>query len=308
MTTRRTSNGSVTPSSPFITSAPAALPTDVEARPEPSSATANSSATPAPSSEVTTACTPSSVSVPGRPWRLAAATTSSERLSRPARISASTTSVRVADSSCRTVEPFATTSESGDRQARVQVDDVRHDGRADDARRQQHAVGSVEARDESLGERSRLGRVDEQPGKEADRDQGQESDDDALERALTAQITDAEDHHRHRGGDDRADHERQVEQQVERDRATDDLGEISRDRDGLGLQPERQPRGARQLLTDVRCQRLAGDHAELGREVLHQHGHDIGHHDHPDEGVAELANRRSHSSRHCPGRRTRPLR
>ena len=40
-----------------MTSAPAALPTEVEARPEPSKATANSSATPAPRSDVTTAWT-----------------------------------------------------------------------------------------------------------------------------------------------------------------------------------------------------------------------------------------------------------
>ena len=45
-------------------------------------------------------------------------------------------------------------------------------------------------------------------------------------------------------GDDAADQQRQVEQQIQRDRATDHLGEVGGDRDEFGLRPVAQPHAA----------------------------------------------------------------
>ena len=88
-----------------------------------------------------------------------------------------------------------------------------------------------------------LGRVDEQPGQEADRDQHEEHHDHALEGALAANVTDPQDEDRDGRGDERAEQQRQVEQQVQGDRAADDLREVGGDGDGLGLQPVRRGEG-----------------------------------------------------------------
>jgi hypothetical protein len=84
----------------------------------------------------------------------------------------------------------------------------------------------------------------------------------------------------------RARHQRQVEEQLQGDGAAHDLGEVSRDRDRLGLEPVADPHQGRQPVADVRGERAVDDQAELGREVLDKHSHQVGNEDHPDQGVA----------------------
>ena len=73
-----------------------------------------------------------------------------------------------------------------------------------------------------------------------------------------------------------AEQQRQAEQQVQGDRAADHLGEVGGDRDHLGLHPERQPPGARSPLAGTAPgSDSPGDQAELGGQVLDQHGHGV---------------------------------
>ena len=89
-------------------------------------------------------------------------------------------------------------------------------------------------------------------------------------------------------GDHATDQKRQVEQQVQRDRATDDFGEIRCHGDQFGLQPVHDAGRGAGVVGDGLWQRASGDEAELGRQELHQAGHHIGHDDHPDEEEAVL--------------------
>ena len=87
---------------------------------------------------------------------------------------------------------------------------------------------------------------------------------------------------------DRAHHERHAEEQLERDGTADDLGEVGHDDDELGLRPQQQPADAREALGAVLGEALAGDHAELGGEVLDDHRRAAREDDDPHEGVAVL--------------------
>ena len=93
---------------------------------------------------------------------------------------------------------------------------------------------------------------------------------------------------RNHSGDDAADHQRQVEQQMQRNRSTDDLGEIGCHGDQFGLQPVGDAGRRAGVVGDGLGQRATGDEAELGRQVLHQSGHHVGQHDDPDQQEAVL--------------------
>ena len=114
---------------------------------------------------------------------------------------------------------------------------MRHHGRAQHRGGQQHRIQAVEPRDQPAGDVRRRRRGDEQAGQEADRDDQQKSGDHPLERPLAAAVLDGQQGQRHHTGDQPAEQQRQVEQQVERDGAADHLGQVGGHRDGLGLQP-----------------------------------------------------------------------
>ena len=67
-------------------------------------------------------------------------------------------------------------------QRAVQVDHVRHHGRADDPRGEQDAVGAVERRDHAAGEVPGVGRAHEQAVGEAEQDEREETGDGASRR------------------------------------------------------------------------------------------------------------------------------
>ena len=71
-------------------------------------------------------------------------------------------------------------------QRRVQVDGVRHHGRPEHARREQHAVRPVEPRHQTGNGPGHRRRRHEEPRHEPDSDHGQHRGDHALERPLTA--------------------------------------------------------------------------------------------------------------------------
>ena len=124
------------------------------------------------------------------------------------------------------------------RERAVRVDRVRHDRRAEDGCRQQHRPGALEAGDQARRRpQPASGGRDEHAEREADRDDRDQSDDDELERARAAPGLHHEQHDRDGARDDAAPQQRDAEQQVERDRTADDLGDVGRHRDELGLQP-----------------------------------------------------------------------
>ena len=96
-----------------------------------------------------------------------------------------------------------------------------------------------------------------------------------------------------------------AEQQVQRDRRADELGQVGRHRDQLGLDPQPERDAAREVLAAQLGQVPAGRDADLGRQVLDQHRHQVRGEDHPQQQVAELRRRRRCWWRSCRGRRTR---
>ena len=137
------------------------------------------------------------------------------------------------------VSPVPACSRAGRERGRVHIDRVRHHGRAEHARRQQHRSGALETRNEAVEHGEAVRRADEQSGEEADRDDREQADDHGLERPLAVPALQREKGHRDHTDNEAADEERQAEEQVERDRAADHLGEVGGGRDELGLPPER---------------------------------------------------------------------
>ena len=173
-------------------------------------------------------------------------------------------------------------------QAGVQVDGVRHHRRAEHRGGQQHALGALEARHQPLGGVGERWRLDEQAGQESDRDDQQQAADHPLERSLAAAVLHGEQQQRHRAGDDATDQQRQVEQQVQRDGAADDLGEIGCHGDQFGLQPVGDPGRSAGVVGDGFRQGAPADQSELGRQVLHESRHGVGQEDDPHQQEAEL--------------------
>jgi hypothetical protein len=170
---------------------------------------------------------------------------------------------------------------------RVQVDDVRHDRRAEDAGGQQHAVGVLEGGDEA-GDRLAGVEADAQRVvEEAEQDHAEHAGDRQLEAAVPAalQRQDPE-------GDGRRDQagreQRDAEQQVQGDRRAHELGEVGRHRDQLGLHPQPEADRPREALATQLGQVATGRDAHLGRQVLDEHRHQVGREQDPQQQVAVL--------------------
>jgi hypothetical protein len=168
----------------------------------------------------------------------------------------------------------------------VQVDRVGHDGRAEHRGREKHRAAAVEARDQPVGEGDRIGRGDEEPGEEADGDHAEQADDHVLEGTLPEAGLHGEQAHRYGADDDPTHQQRESEQDAQGDRPAHDLGDIRRDRHGLRLQPEQQARAPAQGRPEMVGEGAPGDRAELRREVLDEHRHEVRDHEHPQQQVA----------------------
>ena len=124
------------------------------------------------------------------------------------------------------------------RQGRVQVDHVRHHGRAEDPDREQHALRTVEPRDEAAEHRAGIGVGDEHLDREAGDDHHDQRGDHCFETPEPVRL-ERKDPERGDTGDEGGREQRDPEEQVDRDRSADELGEVGRHRDHLGLKPER---------------------------------------------------------------------
>jgi hypothetical protein len=118
-------------------------------------------------------------------------------------------------------------------------------------------------------------------------DDPEEARDRQLEPAVPV-LLQRQDRERDRSGDQPGSERRHTEQQVERDRGPHELGEVGRDRDDLRLRPQPPRRRARQVRAAQLRQVHAGRDADLGRQVLHEHRHQVRGDDHPDEQEAVL--------------------
>jgi hypothetical protein len=173
----------------------------------------------------------------------------------------------------------------------VQVHHVRHHGRPDDPGRQVRAAGAGQP-----GHQPRPDLGDADPGDqrridEADPDHAQGGEDHRPEQSVPAHAAGQHDagrhHHDHRTG-----RQRQPDQQVQRDRPADDLGQVGHHHHDLGLQPHGQPDRGRHRTAAVLGQVAPGDQAELARQVLHQDSHGTGRDHHPQQRRAEAGARR----------------
>ena len=218
-----------------------------------------------------------------------AATSSIARFTAPATSIAMPTSQRVTRSSQCALRACLGVAVPVAGQAGVQVDGVRHHGRAEHRGGQQHAFGTVEARQQAGSGSSPSGggstnRLVRNPiAMISSRPVMTRSNTRWPRRFCIASSSSDTD-----SGDDAADEQGQVEQQVQRDGTADHLGEIGCHGDQFGLQPVRDPGRGAGVVGDGLGQRAAADQAQFGRQVLHQAGHRVGKHDDPHQQEAEL--------------------
>ena len=137
------------------------------------------------------------------------------------------------------------------------------------------------------GERGAVDSDLQQVVEEAEQHDPQQAGDRELEAPVAARLQ-REDPERHHGGHQAGGERWDAEQQVERDRCADELGEVGRDRDDLGLDPQSPGDRARQRVPGQLGQVAARGDADLGRQVLHEHRHQVRGDDHPHQQVAVL--------------------
>ena len=123
------------------------------------------------------------------------------------------------------------------RQRRVQVDDVRHHGRAEDPRGEEQRIGPVEAGDNQMVRHLRgVGLRERDLEGEGDDDDPDEPGDDRFE-PPEAGALEGEDHERPGPGEKPRREERDAEEEVEPERRSEHLGQVRRHGDQLRLDP-----------------------------------------------------------------------
>ena len=169
----------------------------------------------------------------------------------------------------------------------VQIDHVRHHGCAEDADRQQHALLARERRvepaqdvdDSWLGEEC-LRREREDDHADQTRDHGFEAAEAARLEREDREGRDARQHTGEEEGD--------AEEEVEAERGADELCEVGRHGDRLGLNPETERDRTWKAVAAHLRQVLPRRDAQLGAHRLDQHRHQVRGDDHPEQQVAEL--------------------
>ena len=162
---------------------------------------------------------------------------------------------------------------------------MRHHGGAEDADREQHAVLAVEAGDETARDRARIAVDVKRVVDEAEQDHTHEPGDRELELAVAA-LLEAEDREGDHGGHQTRDEQGHPEEQVQRERGADELGEVGGHCDQLGLHPEAPRRRRREVLAAELGEVPARRDAHLGGQVLYEHPDQVRQQDHPQEEVA----------------------
>ena len=134
---------------------------------------------------------------------------------------------------------------------------------------------------------AQVGVREDQLGDVADADHADDRGDHRLEQPHAEPLK-PEDRERRDAGEDRRGKEAEAEEQLEPDRGAQELREVGRHRDQLGLYPQAARHSPRIPLAADLGQVVACRDAELRRERLDHHRHQARGDDHPDQRVAEL--------------------
>ena len=168
----------------------------------------------------------------------------------------------------------------------MQINCMRHDGRADDSDGKQQRLGVGDLRHEGMEcRRGPIDRRNEHLDEVAKADEAHHAADDQLDRP-EAKSLEHQDAIGHEPGNDHSDEERGLKQQRKSDGAAEKLGEIGRHRGNLADYPHRQDDRTRKMLAAHFREIAAGHDAELGRKGLEQHRNQIGEQDHPQQAIA----------------------
>ncbi len=169
----------------------------------------------------------------------------------------------------------------------MQVDGVRHHGRAHHARGEQHALRSLEPRYQPAGDITPVDRAHEQARDESDGDDEEQTHRHVFEGALAVPRLHGQQDQRNTADDQSAQQQRKVEQELERDRAAHHFCEVRCGGDQLGLHPEQDAPDARKPVAEQLRKAASGDERQLRRQVLNDGRHEVGQHEDPDEEISE---------------------
>ena len=123
---------------------------------------------------------------------------------------------------------------------------------------------------------------------EADDDHADQADDGGLHVTEPASRLERQQREREHAGDHPGREQRHAEQEVEADRGAQELGQVGRHRDQLGLHPQcDRDRVGELVAADLGQVHARGD-PELRAEGLDQHRHQVRRQDHPQQHVAIL--------------------
>src|SRR5215212_834544 len=173
-------------------------------------------------------------------------------------------------------------------QGRVEIDDVWHDGGAEDAGRQEYGLRAGKAgMEHGLPRGGEVRPAQDRLDQVAEADDADKGGDDRLQEAEAVALQ-GEDGEGDDRGQDRGWEERDPEQQIEPDGRAEELREVGGHGDDFGQQPERPGQGAGELLPDHLRQAQPGGDTELRGERLHQHRHQVGGEDDPEQQIAIL--------------------
>ena len=154
---------------------------------------------------------------------------------------------------------------------------MRHHRRAENADGDvQHLVVEHDAarRQESFGDRPEVRPRENDLEQEAQADGRDQRDDEGFEHSNAAMLQREKQQHVE-SGDEHTGRDRNVKQQIERDRRADDLRQVACGDGDLAQQPEADGDRTRVVIAARLCEVATGDDAELGCESLQQHGHDV---------------------------------
>ena len=159
----------------------------------------------------------------------------------------------------------------------MQIEIMRHHGRADDTEREIEHFGISDdvdrrrkAADDGTPLRIGKGNLDG----EAHRDDAEHRDDEGFEIAEAKALQQQHDENVERG-QQHADLERNAKKQIEADRRTDDFGDVGRDDRGFGEKPKRIGGPLRIAVAAGLRQIAAGSDREAGAERLQDDRHNV---------------------------------
>ncbi len=175
---------------------------------------------------------------------------------------------------------------AGLHQRRMQVQIVRHHGRAQDADGEVEAVCGRAAAASPVNISAADGFGPDNLDAETAGHHGDQREHEGLDGA-DAEALEPEQQQGIGGGEQDADQQRNVEQQVEPDGRAQDFGQVAGGDGDFAQPPQGEVDAARIGFAAGLGQVAAGDDAEAGAEGLQQDGHGVRHHQDPEQSIAE---------------------